>query len=107
MAVIACKQYARESCCSIIATRGSVEMVPWSCMPSKTHGVLYQARPCMVSTGHDAHDLMHVELTAGMVLGLRDSHCKPVKISTADMKMPRTSVLLWLLLASTTGAICK
>ena len=40
-------------------------------------------------------------------LGLRDSHCRPVRIRAADMMMMTTSARLWLLLASTTGAIWK
>lgn len=46
-------------------------------------------------------------LTASGSLGLSASHCSPVSSSTADKRMPSTSARDWLLLASTTGAICK
>lgn len=46
-------------------------------------------------------------LTASGAFGFRDNHCSPVSSRTADRRMPNTSARDWLLLASTTGAICN
>lgn len=58
-----------------------------------------------VYTQAGVQDASH--LTASGSLGLSASHCSPVSSSTADKRMPSTSARDWLLLASTTGAICK
>ncbi len=44
------------------------------------------------------------KLTGKTSLGFSESHCSPVSNNTDDMRMPKTSSRLWLLLASTIGA---